>query len=169
MGTCIPDFKPRFRTTISIFGIEIPFFSFFPSIDAVSRLLEHLYECEKYIRLLLFKKLQSWRGWFRYLFFIIEIRFVNTSWKLINNSFSSEILLFIRFDGYHAYTYTFYMIISTITFIVNRRGRDLWVEIKFSFSSSILFTKIIKVESGWLIRRVDGDTYAITLWRGNEW
>lgn len=94
---------------------------------------------------------------------------MNTSWKLINNSFSSEILLFIRFDGYHAYTYTFYMIISTITFIVNRRGRDLRVEIKFSFSSSILFTKIIKVESGWLIRRVDGDTYAITLWRGNEW
>lgn len=62
-----------------------------------------IYECEKYIRLLLFKKLQSWRGWFRYLFFIIEIRFVNTSWKLINNSFSSEILLFIRFDGYHVY------------------------------------------------------------------
>lgn len=28
-----------------------------------------IYECEKYIRLLLFKKLQSWRGWFRYLFF----------------------------------------------------------------------------------------------------
>lgn len=92
---------------------------------------------------------------------------MNTSWKLINNSFSSEILLFIRFDGYHAYIYTFYMIISTITFIVNRRGRDLRVKIKFSFSSSILFTKIIKVESGWLIRRVD--TYAITLWRGNEW
>lgn len=67
------------------------------------------------------------------------------------------------------YTYTFYMIISTITFIVNRRGRDLRVKIKFSFSSSILFTKIIKVESGWLIRRVDGDMYAITLWRGNEW
>lgn len=43
MGTCIPDFKPRFRTTISIFGIEIPFFSFPPpSFHAVSRLLEHL-------------------------------------------------------------------------------------------------------------------------------